>query len=135
MTLIRPAHSIVNLTVSNRNWEVNFFESQFGRIRIKSELLKSIWEKRYSFPSFNFEKCRIYESFPESLDLDNLFSFPGWVDIDTSIDSYEGFMSTLVIILFYYSCLRRYMSKKTSLEIFFCNYEQFKVFRFFFIRR
>ena len=77
MRLICPAHSIVNLLVSNRNRKVDFFESQFGRIRIESEYFESILEKLYSFPTFNFEKCRIYESFPEFLDLDNLFCFPG----------------------------------------------------------
>ena len=68
---------MVNLFVSNRNWKVDFFESKFGRIEIESELFESFLEKLNSFPSFNFEKCRIYESFPEFLDLDNLFSFPG----------------------------------------------------------
>ena len=77
MRLICPAHSVVNLLVSNRNWEVDFFESEFGRIRIESELLKSIWEKLHSFPTFDFEKCRINESFPEFLDLNNLLSFTG----------------------------------------------------------
>ena len=84
MRLICPAHSIVNLLVSNRNRKVDFFESQFGRIGIESELLKSIWEKLNSFPTFNFKKCRIYESFPEFLDLYNLLSFPGRVYINTS---------------------------------------------------
>ena len=84
MSLIGPAHSIVNLLVSNRNRKFDFFESQFGRIGIESELLKSIREKFHSFPTFNLEKCRIHESFPEFLDLDNLFSFPGRVYINTS---------------------------------------------------
>ena len=84
MRVICKAHSIVNFVVSNRNWEVDFFESKFGRIRIESEYFESFWEKRNSFPTFNFEKCRIYKSFPEFLDLDNLFLFPGWVYINTS---------------------------------------------------
>ena len=91
MRLICPAHSIVNLLVSNSNRKFDFFESQFGRIRIESELLKSIWEKLYSFPTFDFEKCRIYESFPEFLDLNNLLSFPDRVYINTSSYScYKG---------------------------------------------
>ena len=73
MRVICGAHSIVNFAVSNRNWEVDFFKSEFGRIEIESELFKGIWEKLNSFPTFDFEKCRIYESFPEFLDLDNLF--------------------------------------------------------------
>ena len=84
MRLICPAHSTVNFFVSNRNRKVDFFESQFGRIRIESELLKGISEKLHSFPTFNFEICRIYESFSEFLDLDNLLSFPGRVYINTS---------------------------------------------------
>ena len=84
MRLIFPTNSIVNLVVSNRNWKVDFFEGKFGRIEIESELFEGIREKLYSFPTFNFEKCRINESFPEFLDLDNLFLFPGWVFINTS---------------------------------------------------
>ena len=77
MRLIFEAHSIVNFLVSNGNWKVDFFESQFGRIGIESELLKSLLEKLDSFPTFNFEKCRIYESFPEFFDLNDLFPFTG----------------------------------------------------------
>ena len=77
MRLIFEAYSIVNFLVSNGNWKVDFFESEFDRIGIESELLKSLLEKLDSFPTFDFEKCRIYESFPQFLDLNNLFSFPG----------------------------------------------------------
>ena len=77
LRVICGAHSIVNFAVSNRDWEVDFFDSKFCRIEIESELFKGIWEKRNSFPTFDLKKCRIYKSFPEFLDLDNLFSFPG----------------------------------------------------------
>ena len=77
MRLIFGAYSIVNFLVSNGNWKVDFFESEFCRIGIESELLKSLLEKLDSFPTFNIEKCRIYESFPEFFDLNNLFPFPG----------------------------------------------------------
>ena len=77
MRLIFGAYSIVNFLVSNGNWKVDFFEGEFDRFPIESEMSKSFLEKFHSFPTFDFEKCRIYESFPEFLDLDNLFSFPG----------------------------------------------------------
>ena len=77
MRLIFGAYSIVNFLVSNGNGEVDFFETKFGRIRIESELSKSIWEKLDSFPTFDFKKCRIYEAFPEFFDLNNLFPFTG----------------------------------------------------------
>ena len=75
MRVICTAYRIVDFVVSDRNWEVDFFESKFGRIEIESELSKSIWEKRNSFPTFDFKECRIYESFSEFLDLNNLLSF------------------------------------------------------------
>ena len=77
MRLIFEAYSIVNFLVSNGNWKVDFFKSEFGRILIESEDFESFLEKRNSFPTFDFKKCRIYESFPEFFDLNDLFPFTG----------------------------------------------------------
>ena len=69
------------------------------------------------FETLNFEKSWINESFPEFFDLDDLFPFPSRVDIDTSTNSYERFMSTLVLIFYHSWKLPRDMSMKNPLEI------------------
>ena len=83
MRLVVNTKSTENLAVSDRDWKLDFFNSKFCRIWIESEYFESFLKKTNSFPSFNFEKCRIYKSFPEFLDLNHLFSFPGCVYINT----------------------------------------------------